>query len=142
MPEIKGGCLCGAVRYTASAEPALVGVCHCRDCQKFTGSAFGFFIGVPRSAFEIQGASKRFTKLGDSGSPIVRRFCPECGSSVVEEPPGRPDLAIINAGTFGRPERGDTHDGDLLRPGATLGAVGWNAALSQDARLTVQSFAI
>jgi hypothetical protein len=103
MPEIRGGCLCSAVRYTASAEPALVGVCHCRDCQKFTGSAFGFFIGVPRSAFEIQGALKTFTKLGDSGNPIVRRFCPECGSSVVEEPPGRPDLAIINAGTLDDP---------------------------------------
>lgn len=103
MPEIKGGCLCGAVRYTASAEPALVGVCHCRDCQKFTGSAFGFFIGVARSAFEIQGVLKTFTKPGDSGNPIVRRFCPECGSSVVEEPPGRPDLAIINAGTLDDP---------------------------------------
>ena len=103
MPEIKGGCLCGAVRYTASAEPALVGVCHCRDCQKFTGSAFGFFIGVPRSAFEIHGVLKTFSKLGDSGNPIVRRFCPECGSSIVEEPPGRRDLAIINAGTLDDP---------------------------------------
>jgi hypothetical protein len=103
MPEIKGGCLCGAVRYTASAELALVGVCHCRDCQKFTGSAFGFFIGVPRSAFEIKGVLKTFSKLGDSGNPIVRRFCPECGSSIVEEPPGQRDLAIINAGTLDDP---------------------------------------
>jgi len=38
--EIKGGCLCGAVRYTAQADPTSATVCHCRDCQKFTGSAF------------------------------------------------------------------------------------------------------
>jgi hypothetical protein len=38
--EIKGGCLCGAVRYTAEADPTSATVCHCRDCQKFTGSAF------------------------------------------------------------------------------------------------------
>ncbi len=40
MPQIAGGCLCGKVRYSANTEPAFVGVCHCKDCQKFTGSAF------------------------------------------------------------------------------------------------------
>ena len=38
MAKITGGCLCGAVRYTAEAEAASATVCHCRDCQKFTGS--------------------------------------------------------------------------------------------------------
>lgn len=103
MPEIKGGCLCGAVRYTARADPALVGVCHCRDCQKLTGSAFGFLVGLPRAAFEIEGVLKTFTKPADSGRPIVRRFCPECGSSIVEEPGSRPDLVIINGGTLDDP---------------------------------------
>ena len=103
MPEIKGGCLCGAVRYTAHADPALVGVCHCRDCQKFTGSAFGFLVGLPRAAFEIEGVLKTFTKPADSSRPIVRRFCPECGSSIVEEPGSRPDLVIINGGKLDDP---------------------------------------
>ena len=103
MPEIKGGCLCGAVRYTARADPALVGVCHCRDCQKLTGSAFGFLVGLPRAAFEIEGVLKTFTKPADSGRPIVRRFCPECGSSIVEEPASRPDLVIVNGGTLDDP---------------------------------------
>ena len=103
MSEIKGGCLCGAVRYTARAGPALVGVCHCRDCQKFTGSAFGFLVGLPRAAFEIEGVLKTFTKPADSGRPIVRRFCPECGSSIVEEPASRPDLVIVNGGTLDDP---------------------------------------
>ena len=103
MSEIKGGCLCGAVRYTARADPALVGVCHCRDCQKLTGSAFGFLVGLPRAAFEIEGVLKTFTKPADSGRPIVRRFCPECGSSIVEEPGSRPDLVIINGGTLDDP---------------------------------------
>jgi hypothetical protein len=103
MSEIKGGCLCDAVRYRANADPALVGVCHCRDCQKFTGSAFGFLVGLPRAAFEIEGVLKTFTKPADSGRPIVRRFCPECGSSIVEEPGSRPDLVIINGGTLDDP---------------------------------------
>jgi hypothetical protein len=78
-----------------------VGVYHCRASQKFTGSAFGFFIGVPRSAFEIQGALKAFTKLGDSGDSRVRLLS---GMRLVHcRAPGRPDLAIVNAGTLDDP---------------------------------------
>jgi len=104
MAEIEGGCLCGAVRYSASVEPVLVGVCHCRDCQKFTGSAFGFLVGVPRAAFALRGAVKTFSKPADSGRPIVRSFCPECGSSIAEEPGSRPELVILNGGTLDDPD--------------------------------------
>jgi hypothetical protein len=103
MMELKGGCLCGAVRYTARAEPVILGICHCRDCQKFTGSAFGFLVGVPRIAFEIDGVVKRFAKPADSGKPIVRLFCPECGSSVAEELASQPGLVLINGGTLDDP---------------------------------------
>ena len=54
MATITGGCLCGAVRYTADADPSSVTVCHCLDCQKFTGSAFSVVIGVPKPAVTIE----------------------------------------------------------------------------------------
>ena len=47
-----GRCLCGAVRYTLTADPAFSAICHCRDCQRFTGSAFGAIVAVPKTAFE------------------------------------------------------------------------------------------
>src|SRR5207248_1250076 len=50
MRASTGGCLCGKTRYSADAEPAFVGLCHCHDCQKFTGSAFAAVIGLPKSA--------------------------------------------------------------------------------------------
>ena len=103
MPEMKGGCLCGAVRYTANAETEVIVVCHCRDCQKFTGSAFGVLIGLPQSAIEIQGALKTFTKTADSGKPIVRHFCPECGSAITEESAAAPGMVYLNAGTLDDP---------------------------------------
>jgi hypothetical protein len=103
VAEIKGGCLCGAVRYRANAEPAPSTVCHCRDCQKFTGSAFGILVGVPKEALTIDGRWKTFSSLGGSGLPILRHFCPECGSSIAEEPGTRPGLVILNVGTLDDP---------------------------------------
>jgi len=85
MAHIEGGCLCGRVRYSADEEPAFVSVCHCADCQKFSGSAFATVVGVPGPALHVSGTLKTFTKTGGSGKLIHRRFCPECGSGIVEE---------------------------------------------------------
>src|ERR1043166_4138790 len=85
MAKITGGCLCGAVRYTAEADPTSVTVCHCLDCQKFTGSAFAALVPVSKDALTIDGALKTFSSPGDSGNPLLRHFCPECGSSIAEE---------------------------------------------------------
>jgi len=101
--EIKGGCLCGAVRYMADADPTSATVCHCRDCQKFTGSAFAALVRVAREAVTIEGTLKTFSSIGGSGNPILRHFCPECGSSIAEEPGTRPGMIILNIGTFDDP---------------------------------------
>ena len=103
MAQIKGGCLCGAVRYTAEADPTSATICHCRDCQKFTGSVFAALVRVPKEAMTIEGTLKTFTSLGGSGNPILRHFCPECGSSIAEEPGTRPGMIILNVGTFDDP---------------------------------------
>jgi hypothetical protein len=100
---IEGGCLCGAVRYSSLAEPAIVGVCHCGDCQKFSGSAFSFLVAIQKSALQLRGLLKTYSSLADSGHPISRSFCPECGSSIVEESASHPGFMIINAGTLDQP---------------------------------------
>jgi hypothetical protein len=101
--EIQGGCLCGAVRFRAEADPTSATVCHCRDCQKFTGSAFAALVRVAKQAVAIEGTLKTFTSIGGSGNPILRHFCPECGSSIAEESATRPSDIILNVGTFDDP---------------------------------------
>ena len=101
--EVRGGCLCGAVRYTAEADPTSATVCHCRDCQKFIGSAFAVLVRVPKEAMTIEGTLKTFTSIGGSGTPILRYFCPECGSSIAEEPGTRLGMIILNVGTLDDP---------------------------------------
>lgn len=104
MAEIKGGCLCGAVRYTARAEGLGAIVCHCTDCQKFTGAAFAALVPVQRADMTLTGPVKVHTAIGGSGKPVLRNFCAECGSSLFEEPQVRPGLAILFAGTLDDPK--------------------------------------
>ena len=103
MTMITGGCLCGAVRYTAEADPTIATVCHCRDCQKFTGSAFAALVLVRKEKLTLNGTLKTFSSIGGSGNPLLRHFCPECGSSIAEEPGTRPDILVLNVGTFDNP---------------------------------------
>jgi hypothetical protein len=103
MAHIEGGCLCGKVRYSADTEPRFVGVCHCADCQRFTGSAFSTVMAFPASELKVIGALKTFTKAGDTGKPIHRRFCPECGSGIVDEADALPGIVMINVGTLDDP---------------------------------------
>ena len=73
MPQIAGGCLCGKVRYSATGEPAFVGVCHCTDCQKFTGSAFAMVVGVPKPALTIEGRLARTARPVTPASRSIAR---------------------------------------------------------------------
>lgn len=100
MAHIKGGCLCGRVRYSAEAEPTFAGVCHCTDCQKFSGSAFATVVGISASALKVTGTLKTFTKPGSSGNPIHRRFCADCGSGIIDEAEAMPGVAMVYAGTL------------------------------------------
>jgi hypothetical protein len=100
MPEMTGGCVCGQLRYAINAEPIFSAVCHCKTCQKQTGTAFRIVVAVPQPAVSIQGSAKTYTRAGDSGQQVVNRFCPDCGSTVVIEPAALPGTAIIPAGTL------------------------------------------
>lgn len=103
MGSVTGGCLCGKVRYNAEADPVFIGVCHCRNCQKESGSAFAIVVGVPQTALIVQGELKTYTDKGDSGQPMYRRFCPECGSTVLDEAGAMPGILMVQVGTLDDP---------------------------------------
>src|SRR6202007_2963981 len=81
---LSGACACGAIRYECSAAPLISFNCHCRDCQKTSGSAFLPLIVVPADALKItQGQPKYHAVKADSGRTISRGFCQECGSTML-----------------------------------------------------------
>ena len=103
MAFITGGCLCGRVRYRAVGDPAFSGVCHCRNCQRFTGSAFEPIIAFPASSVTIKGELKTYQDTADSGKAAYRQFCPNCGSGMTMEVAIRPGIVLILAGSLDDP---------------------------------------
>jgi class 3 adenylate cyclase len=78
-PRITGGCLCGEIRYEAEGEEPVSAYCHCRMCQRFTGSPSTVGTGIKKTLFRItQGEPKIYV----SSKIAERAFCPTCGSSL------------------------------------------------------------
>jgi hypothetical protein len=103
LAEVKGSCRCGKVTYSSSADAVFVGVCHCKSCQKSTGSAYATVVAVPTPTLTVTGTTKRFDDVADSGQPTHREFCPECGSTVTQSVDVMPGLTMITAGTLDDP---------------------------------------
>ena len=97
-------CGCGQLGLTAEGEPVRISVCHCLDCQRRTGSAFGFSAHYPRDQItRIDGRSFRFVRKGDSGFETAFHFCPDCGTTVYWEPGGHPERLTVAVGAFADP---------------------------------------
>lgn len=102
MIQIQGGCHCGQFRYFAEADASLVRICHCRDCQILSGSAFRVNLPVAESLFTvIKGSLKTYVKIAESGNKRLQCFCGDCGSQIyaTSEPSDTPRLINIRVGT-------------------------------------------
>jgi hypothetical protein len=98
-----GRILCGKVRYAAEADPVFTAVCHCKNCQKQAGTSSSVVVAIPASAFSVTGPMKTFEDTGDSGKPVHRNFCPDCGSPITSVVDAMPGLTFIKAGTLDDP---------------------------------------
>ena len=108
------GCLCGAVKFAIDKE-AILGQahCHCRDCQRTTGSAFASFCFVPEPGFRADsGEAKGYKVSGSSGQGVTRYFCAECGSQLYSEVGVEPGLKFVKSGSL--------DDASWMSPGAAF----------------------
>ncbi len=97
----EGGCQCGRVRYRVEGEPMAFGVCHCTECQRQSGSAFGMSMITPKAQFTLlQGELKSFTRSSESGRPVICCFCPECGTRIYHEPSYLKGVVNVKPGTL------------------------------------------
>jgi hypothetical protein len=100
----EGGCSCGAVRFRLTSEPMFVHCCHCRDCQKQTGSAFVINALIETDRIEIlSGAPEPVSMPTDSGRPHDIYRCPHCNVAVWSDYGRRPYLRFVRVGTLDDP---------------------------------------
>ena len=86
--------------------------CHCKNCQRYTGSAFLTVIGFPKGTITLTGGPKVYTQPGGTtGIPLHRVFCPDCGSAIMVY---RDDTGRINIAA------GTLDDTSVFRPTANV----------------------
>ena len=87
-----GGCLCGQVRFAASAEPANVRICHCRNCQRAVGGPYFARAIFLANAIERTGETTRWPT-----SPRIDRLsCTRCGTPLFAEPKDPPARLAVS----------------------------------------------
>jgi len=102
--EFEGGCACAGVRYLIKSNPLFVHCCHCRDCQRQTGSAFVLNALIESERVELSsGQLQRFEMPTDSGKPHGIFRCVSCGTAVWSEYGGLSVLRFIRVGTLDDP---------------------------------------
>ncbi len=104
LPQ-SGGCLCGAVRFTLTSEPAVMGICHCRDCQRASGATHATQLAVPESGVRLEGETRSYSRPADSGNIVNRHFCATCGSGTHSTNDGMPGMVFLRATHLDDPEQ-------------------------------------
>ena len=102
---MEGGCTCRNVRYRVTAPPLIVHCCHCRWCQRETGSAFVINAVVETSHLQVTGETVEVDtpSFSGEGQKIVR--CPTCHVALWSHyPGGGRTLAFVRVGTLDDPD--------------------------------------
>ena len=95
-----GGCLCGAVRYSCTGDPAMAGHCHCEDCRRSSGSGHCSHLGVPEAGVTLKGETMGYERPADSGNVVTRHFCGTCGAALFSRNSGMPGLIFLRASSL------------------------------------------
>jgi hypothetical protein len=104
LSPCQGGCACGHVRYRLASAPMIVHCCHCRDCQRQTGSAFVLNALIETNRVEIlSGETEAVPTPTDSGRPHVIHRCPTCKIAVWSHYGGVLPLSFVRVGTLDDP---------------------------------------
>ncbi len=95
-----GGCLCGAIRFEVTEEPRLKAYCHCRMCQRLSGSILTSWADFKEKDVRY---TRGETKYFKSSKYAERGFCEKCGSTLTQRPLAG-DWIAVASGSFDTPE--------------------------------------
>ena len=96
----KGGCLCGAVRFSVEGPPVVVAHCHCEDCQRSSGAGHTTGAMFSTTNFKSNGKLSEFHLTSENNNRVTKSFCPTCGSSLFGRNTAMDGYVTIALGTF------------------------------------------
>jgi hypothetical protein len=97
-------CACGALSARTAGDPFRVSICHCLECKRRTGTAFGWNATFDADLVQVSGDYRTFQRDSDDGFWVRHHFCETCGVSVFYEIERRPGMISIPAGAFADPD--------------------------------------
>lgn len=100
MAPLKGGCLCGAIRYRSDLPYRYAVHCHCGMCRKTSGAPFMTWVCLPREGFAFEMGQPRLRR---SSGEVTRAFCGDCGAQIYMDYDGSRTIDV-SLGTLERPE--------------------------------------
>jgi hypothetical protein len=95
-------CSCGQLRIEVQGQPRGVGVCHCLECQRRTGSVFAALASF-NAPYRVSGNATEYVRAGDAGARFRFRFCPLCGTNLFHTEEGIDGSVGVAVGAFGDP---------------------------------------
>jgi hypothetical protein len=96
--KIEGSCHCGKIAYEADADPETVGICHCTDCQTFSGAPYRASVHVGADSFAMRGTPTIYVKTAESGTKRAQAFCGTCGTPIYASAPENPEIYSLRLG--------------------------------------------
>jgi len=107
-PEtLDGGCTCRHVRYRLHSPPMFVHCCHCRWCQRETGTSYALNALIEADRVQLLAADvERIVTPSNSGKGQVISRCPRCRIALWSNYGGAGDLIrFVRVGTLDEPDR-------------------------------------
>jgi hypothetical protein len=97
--KIDGRCHCGVIAYTAEVDPDTASICHCTDCQCFSGAPFRASVPARVEDFLlVSGAPKVYVKTAGSGRKRAQAFCGDCGTPIYASAAENPTVFNLRLG--------------------------------------------
>jgi len=99
--HVDGRCHCGAIAYSAEVDPERAAICHCADCQSFSGSPYRASVSATVEDFRLtRGVPKIYVKTADSGAKRAQAFCGDCGAPIYAAAAENPTLLNLRLGAL------------------------------------------
>jgi uncharacterized glyoxalase superfamily protein PhnB len=98
--KIKGGCLCGAIRYQVDGAPSSISICHCRSCRRASGAPAVSWFVISRAQFKLLSGNPAAYR---SSAQVQRGFCGKCGTQLTYAHDSAPQTIELTTASLDQP---------------------------------------